>query len=49
MGTLGAQELILILIMLGVPAAALAAIILVIVLIKRAQNRKIAPRHKPEG
>jgi type III secretory pathway component EscS len=40
METLGIQELILILIMLGLPAAALASIILVIVSIKRAQDRK---------
>lgn len=45
MGTLGIQELILILIMLGVPTAALAAIILIIVSTKRAQSRK----NKPAG
>jgi len=38
--TIGAQELILVLIMLGVPALALTGIILVIVLVKRGQDRK---------
>ncbi|MFU8892493.1 MAG: hypothetical protein ACNA8L_02590 [Luteolibacter sp.] len=45
MGALGAQELILIFLILGVPAAAAACIVLAIVLSKRRQDRNKSGGH----